>query len=64
MASQSKLVTEKDLQDMRNHIESLKELRKEIKLASDAGIQLAYTVKDIDEQITSLETIIRAYTLR
>jgi len=62
MATNSKIVSDKDLQDMKAHIETLKDLRKEIALADNAGIPLNYTVKDIDNQISSLEQIIRAYT--
>lgn len=62
MATISKIVSDKDIQDMRNHIETLKDLRKEIKLANDAGIELNYTVKQIDDQIASLEAIIRTYS--
>lgn len=64
MATNSRIVTDKDLADMRQHIETLKELRQEIVLANNAGITLNYTVKDIDDQIAGLETIIRAYTPR
>jgi predicted nucleic acid-binding Zn-ribbon protein len=61
MATNSKYVTDKDIMDFRNHIETLREVRKEIILANNAGVPLNYTVKDIDDQIASLETLIRAY---
>jgi len=64
MATKSTIVSDKDIQDMRNHIEQLKQLRGEIQLADNAGIKLNYSVKDIDDQITSLEAIIRAYQLK
>lgn len=64
MATKSQYVTDDDIQKMLQHIEDLQAAKKEIVLAENAGIKLAYTSKDLDDQISSLQTIIRTYQMK
>ena len=61
MPTKSQYVTDDTLVQLRNHIEELKRAKAELQLANTAGLPMSYTVKDIDEQIASLEKIIRTY---
>lgn len=64
MPTKSEHVSDADIQAMLNQVEQLKLVRNEISLAEGAGIKLNYTTKDIDNQISSLEQIIRTYILK
>lgn len=64
MPTKSEFVSDQQLAEMRAHIVDLNNLKKEIKLAEDSGITLSYTQRDIDNQIASLELIIRTYQMK
>lgn len=62
MPTKSSYVDDKQIIAIQNHIEALKNALKEVKLAEDAGISLAYSAQDISKQIASLEQIVRTYS--
>lgn len=62
MKSKSTIVSVEQLMEFQKHINDLKKLRDEVKMAEAANLDLGYTSKDLEKQISDLELIIRTYS--
>lgn len=62
MATNSKIITDQDIQDAKNNARALAELIPEINLAIKAGLSPANSEKDIQAKIEKLRQFIKVYS--
>lgn len=62
MTTNSTIINDQDIQDAKNNIRALNDLKPEIEMAIKAGVNPSATIKDIDAKIDKLRQFIKVYS--